>query len=79
MTTGASYSIIVDAAAEHWGGPTAASGGSRRTAALRPPRVMCWAALHRGIMLAEECLRKAPIKRWEKTKNHIREAVEAEG
>jgi GH15 family glucan-1,4-alpha-glucosidase len=40
---------------------------------------MCWAALDRGIRLAYECLRKAPVKRWEKTRNQIREAVEAEG
>jgi GH15 family glucan-1,4-alpha-glucosidase len=42
-------------------------------------KVMCWAALDRGIRLAEESLRKAPVKRWEKTRDAIREAVEAEG
>jgi GH15 family glucan-1,4-alpha-glucosidase len=42
-------------------------------------KVMCWVALDRGIKLAEECLRKAPTKRWGKTRDEIREAVESEG
>jgi pentatricopeptide repeat protein len=41
--------------------------------------VMCWVAFDRGIRLAEECLRKAPVKRWSKTRDEIREAIESEG
>jgi GH15 family glucan-1,4-alpha-glucosidase len=41
--------------------------------------VMCWSALDRGIRLAEECLRPAPIRRWKKTRDDIRASVEAEG
>src|SRR5215204_5595399 len=42
-------------------------------------KVMCWAALDRGLRLAEECMRKAPVKKWEKTRDEIRAAVEGEG
>ena len=42
-------------------------------------KVMCWAALDRGLRLAEECMRRAPVKKWEKTRDEIRAAVEGEG
>ncbi len=42
-------------------------------------KVMCWVALEFGLHLAEECMRKAPEKRWRKTRDEIREAVESEG
>src|SRR5262249_25114139 len=32
-----------------------------------------------GIRLAEECLRKAPLRRWKKTREEIRAAVEENG
>ncbi len=42
-------------------------------------KVMCWAALDKGLLLSEECMRRAPIKKWEKTRDEIRAAVESEG
>lgn len=42
-------------------------------------KVMCWAALDRGLRLAEECMRRAPVKRWRKARDEIRAAVESEG
>jgi GH15 family glucan-1,4-alpha-glucosidase len=42
-------------------------------------KVMCWAALDRGLRLARECLRKAPERRWERVREEIRETVEREG
>ncbi len=42
-------------------------------------KVMCWAALDRGIRLAEECLRQAPLRRWKKVRSEIRAAIEKEG
>jgi GH15 family glucan-1,4-alpha-glucosidase len=42
-------------------------------------KVMCWAALDRGIGLAKKCLRKAPIRRWTATRDEIRKAVETKG
>jgi GH15 family glucan-1,4-alpha-glucosidase len=40
---------------------------------------MCWTALNRGLQLAEECMRRAPERRWKKTRQEIREAIESEG
>lgn len=42
-------------------------------------KVMCWVAVDRGIRLARECMRKAPLRRWEKTRAAIRSAIEKEG
>ncbi len=42
-------------------------------------KVMCWAALDRGIRLAEDCLRRAPSRRWAQTRDRIRRAVERRG
>jgi GH15 family glucan-1,4-alpha-glucosidase len=59
----------VNAAAERWQEP------DRGLWELRgPPRhhvhskVLCWVALDRGLKLAEECLRQAPIRRWHKAR-----------
>jgi GH15 family glucan-1,4-alpha-glucosidase len=35
--------------------------------------------MDRGLALARECLRKAPVQRWKKVQKQIREAVESEG
>src|ERR687886_2799492 len=42
-------------------------------------KALCWAALDKGLRLSEECMRRAPVKRWEKTRDEIRAAVESEG
>jgi GH15 family glucan-1,4-alpha-glucosidase len=42
-------------------------------------KVLCWAAVDRGLRLAEECMRKAPTRRWRKARDEIREAVESKG
>ena len=42
-------------------------------------KVMCWTALDRGIRLAEECDRRAPLRRWRRTRSEIRRAVEERG
>jgi GH15 family glucan-1,4-alpha-glucosidase len=42
-------------------------------------KVLCWAAVDRGLKLAEECMRKAPEARWRRAREEIREAVESEG
>jgi GH15 family glucan-1,4-alpha-glucosidase len=71
---------LVDAAAERWQEP------DRGLWELRgPPRhfvhskALCWVALDRGLKLAEECLRKAPSRRWHKAREEIRTAVESDG
>ena len=42
-------------------------------------KVMCWAAIDRGLKLAEAAGRRAPTDRWERTRKEIREAIEHDG
>jgi GH15 family glucan-1,4-alpha-glucosidase len=42
-------------------------------------KVMCWAALERGIALAKECARRAPVRRWTAERDRIRRSVERDG
>jgi GH15 family glucan-1,4-alpha-glucosidase len=71
---------IIDTAAERWDEPDRGIWEIRgEPRHFVHSKVMCWAALDRGVRLAEECLRKAPIKRWKKTRDQIRETVEDEG
>ncbi|MBW8826411.1 MAG: glycoside hydrolase family 15 protein [Acidobacteria bacterium] len=42
-------------------------------------KVMCWVAIRRGLQLAEECLRKAPVRRWQRAATAIRKAIEQQG
>jgi GH15 family glucan-1,4-alpha-glucosidase len=42
-------------------------------------KVMCWVAVDRGLRLAEECMRQAPLRRWKKARDEIRTAVEEKG
>ena len=42
-------------------------------------KVLCWAAVDRGLKLARDCMRKAPEQRWRKARDEIREAVESKG
>ena len=71
---------IVDTAAECWQEPDRGIWEIRgEPQHFVHSKVMCWVALDRGTKLAEECLRKAPTRRWQKTRDEIREAVESEG
>ncbi len=42
-------------------------------------KVICWSALDRGIRLSQECMRRAPVRRWRRVRDEIREAVEQRG
>jgi GH15 family glucan-1,4-alpha-glucosidase len=42
-------------------------------------KAWCWAALDRGIRLADECMRRAPVRRWATERDAAREAIESEG
>jgi GH15 family glucan-1,4-alpha-glucosidase len=42
-------------------------------------KVLCWAALDRGIRLADECLRRAPTTRWKRARDACRRAIERRG
>ncbi len=42
-------------------------------------KVMCWSALDRGIRLAQECMRKAPTRRWTRARDELRRTIERRG
>jgi GH15 family glucan-1,4-alpha-glucosidase len=42
-------------------------------------KVLCWSALDRGLRLADECMRRAPTRRWKQARDEIRETVERRG
>ena len=71
---------LVDAAAERWPEPDCGiwemRGGPRH---FVHSKAMCWVALDRGIRLAEDCMRKAPAKRWREARDAVRDAIEREG
>jgi GH15 family glucan-1,4-alpha-glucosidase len=74
------FSELVDTAVERWCEPDRGIWEWRG-----PPRhfvhskACCWAAVDRGLMLAQECSRSAPIRRWRKAAADIREAIEQRG
>src|SRR5204863_3888027 len=39
----------------------------------------CWAAVDRGLRLAEECMRKAPLRRWRSARAELKKALESRG
>jgi GH15 family glucan-1,4-alpha-glucosidase len=71
---------LVNAAAKRWTEPDRGIWEIRGT-----PRhfvfskVLCWVALDRGIALAQECERRAPLARWRKVRTEMRRAVETKG
>jgi GH15 family glucan-1,4-alpha-glucosidase len=42
-------------------------------------KVMCWVTLHRGLQLAEECLRAAPTEKWTKARDEVHDTIESRG
>ncbi|HEY1834918.1 MAG TPA: glycoside hydrolase family 15 protein [Solirubrobacteraceae bacterium] len=71
---------LVDAALERWSEPDRGiwewRGEPRH---FVHSKACCWAAVDRGLRLAEECARRAPTRRWEKAREEIRETIEARG
>jgi hypothetical protein len=71
---------LADAAADRWQEPDRGLWEFRgEPRHFVHSKAMCWVALDRGVKLAEECLRRAPSRRWAKVRGEIREAVEHEG
>jgi GH15 family glucan-1,4-alpha-glucosidase len=71
---------LVDTAAERWQEPDRGLWELRgEPRHFVHSKVLCWVALDRGLKLADECLRRAPTRRWAKVRDEIREAVEHDG
>ncbi len=74
------FSELVDTAVERWCEPDRGIWEWRGdTRHFVHSKACCWAAVDRGLRLAEECARKAPTRRWKKARKEIREAIEARG
>jgi GH15 family glucan-1,4-alpha-glucosidase len=71
---------IVNTAAELWEKPDRGiwewRGGRKH---FTHSKVLCWAALDRGLALARACVRKAPEQRWRRARDELREAIERRG
>ena len=71
---------LVEVAAERWREPDSGIWEVRdHQRHFVHSKVMCWAALDKGLRLAEECMRKAPERRWKKVRAEIQEAIGSEG
>jgi GH15 family glucan-1,4-alpha-glucosidase len=71
---------LVDCAAERWREPDRGIWEWRpRPRHWVHSKALCWTALDRGLRLAEECMRKAPVTRWRKQRAAVRRAIEREG
>jgi len=71
---------LADAAAQRWDEPDAGIWELRdRPEHFVHSKVMCWAALDRAIALAEECMRRGPVRRWARDRDRIARAVERHG
>jgi GH15 family glucan-1,4-alpha-glucosidase len=71
---------LVEAATEQWDEPDSGIWEWRDDPRhFVHSKVLCWAAVDRGLKLAEHCMRKAPERRWERVRDEIREAVETRG
>ncbi|MGZ3512880.1 MAG: glycoside hydrolase family 15 protein [Thermodesulfobacteriota bacterium] len=71
---------LVDAAAENWRKPDHGIWEMRcKPRHFVLSKAMCWAALDRGIKLAEDLERKGPVKSWKKTRREVCRKIEQEG
>src|SRR5436309_1995428 len=71
---------LVDAAIEYWQQPDHGiwewRGEPRH---FVHSKAMCWAAVDRGLLLADDCMRKAPSKRWRTARDEIKDALDTQG
>lgn len=74
------FSELVDTAVERWSEPDQGiwewRGEPRH---FVHSKACCWAAVDRGLRLAEECARRAPTRRWERAREEIRDAIQKRG
>jgi GH15 family glucan-1,4-alpha-glucosidase len=71
---------LVDTATERWKEPDRGIWEIRgEPQHFVHSKVLCWAAVDRGLRLAEGSLRQAPTRRWKAARKEIRAAIEGEG
>jgi GH15 family glucan-1,4-alpha-glucosidase len=71
---------LIDHAAEQWSEPDSGlwewPGEPQH---FVHSKVLCWSALDRGLRLADECMRRAPVRRWKQARDEVRAAIERRG
>jgi len=71
---------LVDTACERWQEPDRGIWEIRgRPQHFVHSKVMCWVAIDKGLKMASECQRRAPLRRWQKTRRQVRDAIESSG
>jgi GH15 family glucan-1,4-alpha-glucosidase len=71
---------LVDAAAERWKEPDSGIWEMRgEPRHFVHSKAMCWVTVDRGLRLAEDCMRRAPTKRWKAARDEIRHELETKG
>jgi GH15 family glucan-1,4-alpha-glucosidase len=74
------FSELVDSAVQRWSEPDRGIWEWRgKPRHFVHSKACCWAAVDRGLRLAQECARQAPTRRWEKAREEIRAAIESHG
>lgn len=74
------FAELVEVAAERWREPDCGIWEWRgKPRHFVHSKASCWAALDRGLRLAEASGRHAPVARWRRTREEIREAIETRG
>ena len=71
---------LIDHAAERWSEPDCGiwewAGEPEH---FVHSKVLCWSALDRGLRLADECMRRAPTRRWKQARDELRETIDRRG
>ena len=71
---------LVDRAVDQWTEPDCGIWEMRaRPQHFVHSKVMCWSAVDRGLRLAADCLRQAPVERWEAARKEMRDSIERDG
>jgi GH15 family glucan-1,4-alpha-glucosidase len=71
---------VVDFVAETWRQPDRGIWETRgRPKHFVYSKAMCWVALDRGIRLAEQCMRTAPLDRWIAARDELRRVLDRDG
>jgi GH15 family glucan-1,4-alpha-glucosidase len=71
---------LVERAIDRWSEPDRGLWEERREPQhFVHSKAMCWAAVDRGLRLAEDGGRTVPVERWEEARQEIRQAIETQG
>lgn len=71
---------LIDHAAEQWSEPDCGIWEwPGKPQHFVHSKALCWSALDRGLRLADECMRRAPVRRWRQARDQVRKAIEKDG